>query len=331
MEKYTDLISIIIPVYNVEKYIDRCLSSVINQIYKNIEIIVVNDGSTDNSENICKKYAEEDKRIVLTNQSNKGLSAARNAGLEAAKGKYVMFVDSDDYVEENYVFHPYHKLIETDSDIVEFNYRVCYKNGEKEILINDHEFTVYGIDILRYNLQGRISDRSWNKLYKKELFNEIKFPEGEIYEEVGTTFLLLKQARSYAFIPDVFYNYRSRNGSIAHDDEKYLNEQLYQQVKNKYEFLRDLNGIEKDLDVYYFYSLLEYCNKVCILSDEKDKVKQLCNEIIKLSKTYNPKLSFKQIVCIMAMKTNVYLYRFINIMYAKIKYYTTNKRYIRYD
>ena len=153
MNNRNEKISIIIPVYSVEQYIDRCLSSVISQTYRNIEIIVVIDGSKDGSEEICEKYANNDKRIKIIKQENKGLSAARNNGLEHASGQYVMFVDSDDYVDENFCLTPYQKLIETGSDIVMFDYMIYYRNKTRKRLISDTEFTVEAPDILKLNLE----------------------------------------------------------------------------------------------------------------------------------------------------------------------------------
>ena len=110
-------ISIIIPVYNVEKYLSRCLESVINQSYKNIEIIIVNDGSTDNSFDICNKYKKKDKRVILIDQNNQGLSGARNTGLKHATGEYICFIDSDDYVEKDYVEYLYKLIVKDDYDL----------------------------------------------------------------------------------------------------------------------------------------------------------------------------------------------------------------------
>ena len=127
-----DLISIIVPVYNVEKYLEQCLESLLNQTYKNIEIIVVNDGSTDQSLDILNKYSFKDNRIKLYSQKNQGISAARNTALEHINGKYIMFVDSDDWIEINTCETALHELKKNDSDIVMWAYKRDYLNSSKE-------------------------------------------------------------------------------------------------------------------------------------------------------------------------------------------------------
>ena len=125
-----ELISVVVPVYNVEKYIDKCINSIINQTYKNLEIILVDDGSPDNCGNICDEYAKKDNRIIVIHKENGGLSDARNTGIEVSKGKYITFIDSDDYISDNYVSFLYNLIIEYKADISIGKHYVLYENGE---------------------------------------------------------------------------------------------------------------------------------------------------------------------------------------------------------
>ena len=160
-----DRISIIIPVYNVEPYIDRCLNSVVNQTYDNIEIIVVIDGSEDGSEKICIEYAERDDRIILIKQENRGLSAARNTGLSYVTGEYIMFVDSDDYVEKDFCVLPLQRLKETGSDIVSFDYDSTYNGRIKHKMLNMEDYTTEDTAaLLMLNIEGKTGDTVWNKI-----------------------------------------------------------------------------------------------------------------------------------------------------------------------
>ena len=162
-----ELISVILPIYNVEKYLEKCLKSVINQTYKNLEIILVDDGSKDNSPQICDEYAVKDKRIVVIHKSNGGLSDARNAGIEIAKGKYITLIDSDDYVEKDYVQFLYQLIKENNAEMSICSHTVLYTNGtriEKETgehLVLDPKTT---LEKILYD-EG-IDLSAWAKMYK---------------------------------------------------------------------------------------------------------------------------------------------------------------------
>ena len=213
-EKKKELISVIIPVYNVKPYIRQCLDSVIRQSYKNLEIILVDDGSTDGSGEICNQYAEKDSRIRVIHQSNRGLSEARNAGLELATGKYIMFVDSDDWVEPDFCRIPYELSEKHSADIVIFPFRKAEtwkqpkRYRESDGLKNKNR----ALWLLHHSGAAAV----WNKLYKKELFLEIRFPADRVYEDIAVTHkLILKAERIYYTNNIVLYHYRSRAGSIT--------------------------------------------------------------------------------------------------------------------
>ena len=188
----TEKITVIVPVYNVEHYLEKCLDSLIDQTYKNLEIIVINDGSTDNSGEICQEYAQKDNRIVYIEKENGGLSDARNVGLDKMTGSYVTFIDSDDWVELDYVEILYKKIIEYQADISVGNY---YSYNEDE---ETYYFHIYGdsyyekvydnISIFEnlYESQEMKSFAlisAWGKLYKAKLFDYLRFDKGKLGED----------------------------------------------------------------------------------------------------------------------------------------------------
>ena len=220
----TEKITVIVPVYNVEDYLDKCLDSVIKQTYKNIEIIVVNDGSTDNSGEICQEYAQKDNRIIYVEQENGGLSDARNAGLERMTGSYVTFVDSDDWIEQDYVEVLYNKLTEYQADVSVGNY---YSYNEDEGMYYFHingdsyyEKVFDNVSIFEnlYESQEMKSFAlisAWGKLYKASLFDYIRFDKGKLGEDGYMNQKLYLLVQKVIYINQGLYAYRQRSGSIT--------------------------------------------------------------------------------------------------------------------
>ncbi len=210
-----ELISVIVPVYNVEKYLEKCIDSIINQTYKNIEILLIDDGSTDSSGEICDRYAIKDKRILVFHKENGGLSDARNKGIDIATGKYISFIDSDDYVEENYISFLYEILKKFDADISMGKHYVRYQENTidtssgQELCMNPEvtlEKMLYGEDV---------DVSAWAKLYKKDLFKDIRFPKGRVFEDAATTYKLIDKSSQVAFKSLPIYNYVMRKNSIT--------------------------------------------------------------------------------------------------------------------
>ena len=191
--EYKDKISVVVPIYNVEKYLEKCIKSILNQTYNNLEIILVNDGSTDNCLNICKKFEKIDKRIFVINKENGGLSEARNYGIDKATGKYITFVDSDDYIDEDYLEFLYKNLIINNCDISICNPRIVYEDGGKSRTLYKYCFpqniVLEGEKALEMMLyQKKFDNSAWGKLYKINLFDEIRYPVGKLYEDIATTY-----------------------------------------------------------------------------------------------------------------------------------------------
>lgn len=213
-----DLISIIIPVYKVEKYLEKCIESVLKQTYTNLQIILVDDGSPDNCGKICDEYAKKDSRIEVIHKANGGLSDARNVGISKAKGRYIGFVDSDDYIKEDMYEILLNLIKKYDADVSICNlYDVidgneCIRNKENGI----KEYS--RLDILKEVLLDKnIQSYAWNKLYKKELFDEIKYPIGKKYEDIGTTFYLFEKCNKIVVTSEPEYYYLKRADSLVNN------------------------------------------------------------------------------------------------------------------
>ena len=243
------LVSIIIPVYNTEKYFRYCLESVTKQSYRNLEIIIINDGSTDQCTAICNEYELKDKRIRVYHTENRGLSAARNLGIGEAKGKYVAFIDSDDWFELNAIEIMLRKIVEVGADIVCCGYYreyygrqvdICEKAGNDKVLTGSRILKEYCTGI-------GIGSVVWNKIYSKKVFEEIRFPEGRYYEEYATTYKLLQKSELVVCIPNALIHYRVRKGSITDcHDFIHLNDQWWAVTKCH----DDLALISKECGIY---------------------------------------------------------------------------------
>ena len=211
------LISIIVPVYNVEPYLRQCLDSVVNQNYQNIEIILVDDGSPDHCGEICDEYARNDSRIIVIHQENAGLSAARNAALDIAHGEYIMFVDSDDWVEPTFCEKALEMVLEHKVEIVIVGYNSAYLN--KSIPRVTHTPRILDrTEAIRHMVlddEPSIVNAVWNKIYHKRLFQNIRFPLGMIAEDGAVQYRLLYTTPKIYVFDQCLYHYRKRMYSLA--------------------------------------------------------------------------------------------------------------------
>lgn len=209
-------ISVIVPVYKVEKLLNKCVDSIINQTYKDIEIILVDDGSPDNCGTICDDYALKDSRIVVIHKKNGGLSSARNAGIDIAKGEYLMFVDSDDYVEPNFCEKAFQIIKENNVTCASFGYFEHKNNIIRSLgtinprIINAEEgiLSVITSNDIIFNL-------ACNKIFHKNLFRTIRFPNGKLFEDQGTTYKLFDAAGMIYVDSSPLYHYVRRKDSIT--------------------------------------------------------------------------------------------------------------------
>lgn len=211
-----ELVSIIIPIYNVERDLKRCIESVLNQTYKNIEIILVDDGSPDNCPKICEDYKSQDSRIKVIHKKNGGLSDARNAGIEISQGKYITFIDSDDYVTEDYVEYLYKLIVKYKADMSICSHDAVYINDIKRFNTDCNESIMNSDIALEKMLYHKNYDVSaWAKMYKMELFNEIRYPVGRLFEDAATTYKLIDKSQRIAYGSGSKYKYIIRPDSIV--------------------------------------------------------------------------------------------------------------------
>ena len=216
--KMEPLISIVVPVYNVEKYLRTCIQSIINQTYHNLEIILVDDGSTDKSGQICDEYSLHDARINVIHKANGGLSDARNVAIDCAKGELLTFVDGDDFLTRTAIDSMYKASIMSGAQIVCCLFKFAYEGKHTDFneTYDESKLSVYECaDALKKMLhQSEVLASAWAKLYKAELFNGIRYPKGELYEDLGTTYKLFCAADKTALIRIDGYGYFVRSGSI---------------------------------------------------------------------------------------------------------------------
>ena len=287
MSQEKALIWIIIPVYKVEKYLEKCIQSVINQTYENLQIILVDDGSPDNCGKICDEYAKKDHRIEVIHKSNGGLSDARNKGLEIAKGEYIGFVDSDDYIEADMYEVLYNLLKQYNADVSICNFYTV-SQGKISIKNADNGINEYNrIEILKEILLDKnIQSYAWNKLYKKELFDEIKYPIGKKYEDIGTTFYLLEKCNKVVVTGKSEYYYINRQDSIVNNVTETTITDYIELIMQRYDYIeeniKELSSYNKD----YLKRILKTAEKDIKSLNEvgdytKKKYEELYNKVQK--------------------------------------------------
>ena len=214
------LVSVIVPIYNVERYLNVCVDSIVNQTYSNLEIILVDDGSPDKCPKICDEYARNDNRVKVIHQKNGGLSAARNAGIDIACGEFLTFIDSDDLVVNNYVELLYKGIADFDADISIASFRTFTKEDNLKISYAEFPFVEMTRDecFRRYgSLNAGLSMpfiSACNKLYRKNLFASVRFPIGKLYEDAFTSYKLVDKVKKIVFTPAQLYLYRLNPQSI---------------------------------------------------------------------------------------------------------------------
>lgn len=301
-------VSVIVPIYKVELYLNKCIDSILNQTYKNLEVILIDDGSPDNCPLICDEYAKRDSRIRVIHKKNGGLSDARNVGIEIMQGEYVTFVDSDDFLEAHCIERLVYCMEDTDSDISICDYysfiensfinRIAIENGSIELFDSENA--------LKSALVGNpFALSAWGKLYKSNLFVSIRYPKGKIYEDLGTTYKILDLANKICYVPEKMYYYLIRKSSISYDrfsknkmDMLYYSEEMMRFIEKNYtqdideakirvatsavDLLRDM-GLNKGNDVCLYrnkcYHLLKQYRRI-LLKNSKINVKYKIFSII---------------------------------------------------
>lgn len=253
-----ELISVIVPVYRVEKYLKKCIDSILEQTYRNMEIILVDDGSDDSCPDICEEYAKIDKRVKVIHQTNGGLSAARNSGIRAAKGKYISFIDSDDYIEKDMYEVLVKRMQKDESQLAVCNYMYVDESGNFIESLNKKNAIIDGVITPKEALERLILDRNcyyipaWNKLYERSLFKDIQFPEGKLNEDEFVVHYIYEKCRKISCVEKELYYYVQRMGSIMNTNvcvkrldvvEAYLERTEYFMEKGQNEFVTQLMNV----------------------------------------------------------------------------------------
>lgn len=321
-----DLISIIVPIYNVEKYLNKCIESIVNQTYENIEIILIDDGSNDNSGIICDEYAKKDNRIIVVHKENGGVSSARNKGLKIAKGEWISFVDADDWIEQIFCQTLLNKVTQEQADIALCGYnRITYNRIEKinannqEVFLNSNEYLVKSL-----NPQTGFGFCHM-KLIKKEVLKSISFNERiEVGEDALFNIQLSTYIKKAVFLKQPLYNYRINNQSVVKRyDENYANKYL-KSMKIIEEYIwqeyneENEENIEIKQNYYNFVAyhimliIVNYCyhpdNKMCN-AQRKNMLKEVINNdlfIIGLKKSNYNNISLTRKITLYTLKHKLY-------------------------
>lgn len=314
-------LSIIVPVYNVELYLHKCIKSILTQSFTDFELILVNDGSQDNCKNICEEYSLLDSRIRVINKANGGLASARNAGLDIARGDFIGFVDSDDYIEEDMYELLYNSVIEHHADVAECSINII--NIDKsihqiqntgEIFVGDNEYALTQL------LNNGYRNSVWNKIYNRELFINLRFPN-KLYEDGFLVYKILLKSRKYVFIGKSKYNYFKRTDSIMSKQESFSLKQLdgLESQEERFKYLRENNCSDSLLflsEYHYFLGILSMYKKLNINNklDQNSRLRRnLKNKIQENSNVFllNPRLKNYKIL----IKFSFLNFTFYNVLF----------------
>lgn len=301
------LLSIIVPIYNVEKYIKKCLDSIVAQKTNNIEIICIDDGSTDNSGFICEQYAKKDKRFKVFHKKNGGVSSARNLGLEKATGEYIAWIDPDDYISDDWYFN-IEPLLSFNIDIIFFDY-VILKGNKKIIKKYDNISKYIDVDLFldEIVMDQKIENQLWQKIFKRTLIENILFPENvKSMEDYAVLHKIVLKAKNVYYLSKILYFYRIRDDSLVTNATLEKNYTSYLIAKERYRYLINKNKMVSKMG--YLVQSLNLCiqyNKI----NEEEKIKNkkiytICKQEISKNIKYiysykecNISLKFKFLLC----------------------------------
>lgn len=270
------LISVIVPVYKVEKYLPRCLDSILSQSFTDFELLLVDDGSPDSCPEICDEYARRDRRISVIHKENGGLSSARNAALDRATGQYISFVDSDDYITADALQTLYSALTETDSDIAVGNMMSIDESGN----ISEFYIPAAGRTLLEGDeiLSTLNQPCACNRLYRSEIFRSLRFPEGRLYEDVFIYHRILAQTKRMVLTGKTDYYYLIRSDSIMHSEYDIRFTDIVFAVKERYEWLDSIGQKELANEARMFvYSRVAaaYANLDAAIPENRKKLHEI--------------------------------------------------------
>lgn len=233
------LITVVVPIYNVEKYLKECVDSILTQTYRNLEIILVDDGSPDQCGALCDEYGRKDERVKVIHQENKGLSGARNSATDIARGEYITYVDSDDYIEPNMIETLYEELQKNHAQMSVISAEIFFEDETKVSNGHGNQIFVYNkekaLDCFLFN--DYLTPCVCGKLYDNKLWKEIRCPEGKLFEDQFTTYKLIDLCEKIVYVTTPLYHYRKRAGSIGHSNFSKRTYDLYDAIHEEYEYI----------------------------------------------------------------------------------------------
>ena len=279
MEK---LISVIVPIYNVEKYLPECIESILNQSYRYLEVILIDDGSTDQSGIICDKYSEQDSRVKVIHQKNGGAANAKNAGLMAATGTYLAFVDGDDYLETDAFSYMVRLLEERYADVVQACFRKVYRNRHSNNVCATEKILEFSPEnyIRKYTTDWTCG-LLWDKLYKRKLYENIFFEEGHKIDDEFFTYQGIMRAKKIVYCPTVVYNYRQRKSSVMYTEssqQKIVLDKLEYLDKRRRAVISNFPELKQIFNEHYLNMLLSLSQDPYLTSQSIREIKKLLNE-----------------------------------------------------
>ena len=306
-------LTIIVPVYNVEKYLKKCIDSILEQTYTDFELLLIDDGSTDTSPKICDEYAKKDKRVKVIHQKNSGLSGARNKGIENSNGKYLLFIDSDDYIDLDY-FEKLMTVATEEVDIVisgkyyeDSNYNLLKKTGEIKPGYISKEETLE--KMLTFN---EIDTSFCDKLFNRKLFNNILFPVGRYYEDLATAYKVIEISTKIYILGCPKYHYILRENSITNSSFGKKNLDMINFSFELYNYIIENHGdLKPSADVFLCYQLSRILQDLYLYDKEKQyqkekkQYKKQYNTVLKES-LFNRKIPFKKKILLILIYFNLY-------------------------
>lgn len=271
------VISVIVPVYKVEKYLRECIESIIRQTYSQLEIILIDDESPDNCGAICEEFAAKDSRITVIHQKNGGAAAARNAGLRVAAGEYLSFVDSDDYLEPD-AYETMVKAMEANhADAVQCGFRSLFLYETEDCIMFDEKKQFTGLEYMQEFLSNWTCSVACDKLFKRELFSGIFWEEGHVVDDEFFTYRGIMNARTVVYVPQIIYNYRQRKTSAMRNKktfERGMADQIQALTQRRHDVLQVMPELRDVYNQHYLNALMWISRDVYVTADIIKKIKR---------------------------------------------------------
>jgi glycosyltransferase involved in cell wall biosynthesis len=283
MKSNNPVISVVVPVYNVELYLKRCINSIIEQSYANIEIILVDDGSTDGSPEICDSYAKTDSRIRVLHKENGGLSSARNAGVDIMRGEYVLFIDSDDYIDKDMISKLYLVAQDKEADIATCQFIKVFDDGRHEYFSDNQNMNIWTGEqsLVQMFYPGGIGWSACNKIYRATLFENIRYVEGIYGEDMATTYKLYEKCKVVVETPYRLYFYYIRNNSITGQKSAKRAHDAVINTENMAKYFSEFHPDMQKVPLAYYGKIAPNFLVTLVVADEYKEIQEKCIYAIK--------------------------------------------------